>query len=136
VLLYIVEIAAAEVTALGKMATRAPRLKLADWPSVTAEVKAAKAAAGYFWFPGDVPHEFDRVKEANGRLWHGRKGLPKTFPPKQVIRPDQLRVDQIRYYRNPLRRLIEMHESANEMMGFSYVSPWPRADARNRRMQT
>lgn len=136
VLLYMIEIAAAELTALGKMATRAPRLKLADWPSIGAEVKAAKAAVAHFWFPGDKPHEFDRVKEANGRLWHGRKGLPKTFPPKHVIRPDQLRLDQIRYYRNPLRRLIEMHESTNEMMGFSYVSPWPRADARYRRMQT
>jgi hypothetical protein len=136
VLLYIVEIAAAELTALGKMATRAPRLKLADWPSVVAEVKAAKAAAAYFWFPGDEPHEFDRVKEANGRLWYGRKGLPKTFPPTRVIRPDQLRADQIRYYRNPLRRLIEMHDSTAEMMGFSYASPWPRADARQRRLQT
>ncbi len=136
VLLYIIEIAGAELVALGTMAIRPPRLKLADWPAVVAEVEAAKAAAAHFWFPGDVPHEFDRVKEANGRLWHARKGLPKTFPPKQVIRPDQLRVDQIRYYRNPLRRLIEMHESANEMMGFSYVSPWPRADARNRRIQT
>jgi hypothetical protein len=136
VLLYIIEISAGELLALGKMATRAPRLKLDDWPSVISEVKAAKAAAAHFWFPGGEPHEFDRVKEANGRLWHGRKGLPKTFPPKQVIRPDQLRVDQIRYYRNPLRRLIEMHQSVNEMMGFSYVSPWPRGDAGFRRLQT
>lgn len=136
VLLYIVEIAAAELTALGKMAARAPRLKLADWPAVLTDIKTAKAAAVHFWFPGEMPHEFDRVKEANARLWHGRRGLPTHFPPKNVIRPDQLTVEQIRYYRNPLARLIAMHDSANEMMGFSYLSPWPRADARFRRLQT
>jgi hypothetical protein len=136
VLLYSIEIAAAELIALGKMARRAPRLKLADWPSVLADVKAAKAAATHFWFPGDEPHEFDRVKEANARLWHGRKGIPRSFPPKHVIRPDQLTLEQIRYYRNPLRRLIEMHVQSRELMGFTYISPWPRADAQQRLIQT
>ncbi len=136
VLLYIIEIAAAELIALGNMARRAPRLKLADWPSVLADVKAAKAAAAHFWFPGDDPHEFDRVKEANARLWHGRKGMPRSFPPKHVVRPDQLTLEQIHYYRNPLRRLIEMHVQSPELFGFTYVSPWPRADAQQRLIQT
>jgi hypothetical protein len=136
VLLYIIEIAAAELISLGKMASRAPRLKLADWPSLLADVKAAKASAAHFWFPGGEPHEFDRVAEANARLWHGRKGIPRSFPPKHVIRPDQLTHEQIRYYRNPLRRLIQMHVQTRELMGFTYISPWPRADAQQRLIQT
>jgi hypothetical protein len=136
VLLYVIEIAAAELVSLGKMARRAPRLKLADWPSVLADVKAAKAASAHFWFPGEEPHEFDRVKEANARVWHGRRGIPKAFPPKHVVRPEHLRLEQIRYYRNPLRRLIEMHLQSRELMGFTYISPWPRADAQQRLIQT
>jgi hypothetical protein len=41
-------------------------------------------------------------------------------------------VSQIRYYRNPLRRLIRMHASFQELTGFAYRSPWPRQDARFR----
>jgi hypothetical protein len=136
VLLYVIEIAAAELLALGKMASRAPRLQLRDWAEVGVDVKSAAALTAYFWWPGGRPHEFDRVKEANARMWHGRRGIPRIFPPKHVTTPAQLRVDQVRYYRNPLRRLIDMHQSVNEYFGFSYVSPWPRPDAQQRLMQS
>ncbi len=59
-----------------------------------------------------------------------------TFPPKNMIRPDQLTLEQIRDYRNPLRRLIEMQVQSRELMGFSYISPWPRVDAQQGLKQT
>jgi hypothetical protein len=135
-LLYIVEIAAAELTALGKMATRTPRLKLAHWRTVVADIKTAKAATAYFWYPGGQPHDFDRVKEANARMWYATKDLPTQFPPKRITKPDQLKDDQIGYYRNPFRRVIQMHIQGQELMGFTYVSLWPRADAQQRLIQS
>jgi len=47
--------------------------------------------------------------------------------------PHRIPETEVRYYRNPLRRLIRMHGSYNEVTGFSYTSPWPVADSRLRR---
>lgn len=94
---------------------------------------SAGAAAAHLWFPGDDnPHEYDRVEEANSRgsRWTRRGG--GIVPRDQRLAPDELQPRQVRYYRNPLRRLIRMHESFNELTGFPYRSPWPRDDARFR----
>lgn len=128
VLLYINKIAAEELKALKRMAGRAPRVRLADWPTVEARVRTADAVAGHLWFPGDRPYHFDYVEEANSRGL--RRG--KLVPAHRRPTPSQLKVSQIRYYRNPLRRLIRMHASFQELTGFAYRSPWPRQDARFR----
>lgn len=121
-LLYINKIAAAELKALARMASRRPKVRLADWDTVESHIKTADAIAAYLWFPGDLPHQFDRVQEANSRGLRRDKLVDRD----KRSTPDQLKTSQIRYYKNPLRRLIEMHHTMSEMTGFTYVSPWPR----------
>jgi hypothetical protein len=128
ILLYINKIAAEELKALKRIAGRPPKVQLADWSSVEARVRTADAVAEHLWFPGDRPHHFDYVEEANSRGL--RRG--KLVPAQRRPTPSQLKVSQIRYYRNPLRRLIHMHASFQELTGFAYRSPWPRQDARFR----
>jgi hypothetical protein len=129
-LLYINKLAAAELKDLKRMTTRTPRVCVHDWPSVQSRIEAADAAAAHLWYPGvDQPHAYDRVEEANSRgMLSGGRLRPMNERPK----PDTLKPQQIRYYRNPLQRLIRMHESSHEFTGFAYISPWPRDDARFR----
>lgn len=128
VLLYINKIASEELKVLERMTRRAPPVGLTDWPSVEAHIKTADAVAAHLWFPGDRPHQFDYVAEANSRALRGDKPVPMNRRPT----PAQLKEAQIRYYRNPLRRLIGTHQSFFEYTGFAYESPWPREDARFR----
>ena len=50
------------------------------------------------------------------------------MPAQRRPTSSQLKASQIRYYRNPLHRLIRMHASFQELIGFAYRSPWPRQD--------
>jgi hypothetical protein len=56
------------------------------------------------------------------------------IPWKERPKPADLADDEILYYPNPLRRLINLHSGQNEMTGFPYVSPWQRSDAMYRAM--
>jgi hypothetical protein len=131
VLLYINKLAASELNFLKRMTNRTPSVQLDGWPTVEAHIAAADANAAHLWFPGvDDPHAYDRVGEANSRgMRRSGRGL---LPMDQRPTPEDLQPHQIRYYRNPLQRLIRMHQSFEEMTGFSYRSPWPRDDARFR----
>ena len=125
VLLNVAKIAAAELKALKRMSSRTPRVTINRWPTMEGHIKSADRDAAHFWYPGvDAPHAFDRVEEANSR---GRRRNASKRPA-----PEDLKPTQVRYYRNPLQRLIKMHQSFDELTGFSYVSPWPRSDARVR----
>jgi hypothetical protein len=56
-------------------------------------------------------------------------------PPSRdaVVRPENIHEDEIRYYSEPLSRLIMMHWSSIGLAtGISWISPWPRDDARLR----
>jgi hypothetical protein len=128
VLLYVNKIASEELKALKRMASRPPRVGLSDWDTVQAHVAGADTAAAHLWFPGDQPDTFDYVEEANSRGL--RNGQP--VPADQRPAPNDLSPRQVRYYRNPLTRLIRMHQSFQELTGFGYISPWPREDARFR----
>jgi hypothetical protein len=128
VLLYINKLATGELVALQQMSRRSPQVGLREWDSVEAKISLADAAASHLWFPGDPPHAYDRVQEANSRGMREGKFVPRDERPK----PDQLHIDEIRYYRNPLQRLRQMHSSFYEMTGYPYQSPWPRSDARFR----
>jgi hypothetical protein len=129
VLLYINKLATSELRYLKRMSARTPRVRIVGWPTVEAHANTADAAAAHLWFPGgDEPHMYDRVEEANSRGMHRGRLVPIDRRPK----PDDLAAHQIRYYRNPLRRLIGMHQSFQELTGFAYVSPWPRDAARSR----
>jgi hypothetical protein len=63
---------------------------------------------------------------------HGGFRRGKLVPRERRLAPDQLNERQVRYYRNPLVRLIKMHSSFSELTGYPYISPWPRQDAQYR----
>lgn len=87
-------------------------------------MRTADETTAHLWFVGQQPTEYDRVTEANERGFVGGVHVPR-----EDREPDTIPNDGIRYYRNPLRRIIGMHSSANEITGFPYVSLWPRSDA-------
>lgn len=127
-LLYVVVIAAAEIEIYGRMAGRTPRLRLRDWPDVRAEVTAAREASGYFWFLSGGPTAFDRIDEIHTRMGHLKK-------PWELPRPDPnaVKASAVRYYANPLERLVKMHQSYQEIVsGLVYRSPFERSDASTR----
>jgi hypothetical protein len=126
-LLYLVSLASGELLALERMTRRVPRVKLRDWEDVGSDISHARDLSAHLWFPPDgSPHDFDRIEEANrrsARNW-GKKGF-------EVIDPGSLSDRVIRYYRNPLRRLVRMHHSSVEFAtGLEYRSPWHRSDGR------
>jgi hypothetical protein len=74
------------------------------------------------------PQTFDRVEEAN------RRGvLPGgELVPRDERKPEDIPDDEVRYYENPLKRLIGMPHGIDEMSGFQWPSPWFRGEARQR----
>jgi hypothetical protein len=127
-LLYVVALAAAEIEMYGQMARRVPRIVLRDWDDVLREVHEAQLASSYFWFLSGVPEMFDRIDTVHTPPgnWKPKWGRPKVDP--AAITP--LRV---RYYRDPLGRLVKLHQSFQEMStGLVYRSPFERQDARFR----
>jgi hypothetical protein len=129
VLLYVISLSAAELDAFGRMARRAPKLRLSDWDNVTSGVAEARLAASYFWFLGGEPTIFDRIETVHtppgnrDPKWGRPRRDPRTLPPASV-----------RYYADPLERLIRLHSSFQEMStGLVYRSPFERGDAQFRR---
>ncbi|HCG00879.1 MAG TPA: hypothetical protein DEV93_10100 [Chloroflexi bacterium] len=132
-LLYAIALAAAELEAFGRMARRQPRLHLREWPNVEREIQAARAAASHFWFMSGGPHLYDRIQEIDTRI----PITPGSKPPwaRKIKDPSTLKPASVRYYLNPLRRLIRLHWSYQEMTTrIAFASPFPRADALQRSM--
>ena len=127
-LLYIGTIAAAELRAFARACRRGPSCPIGDWSTVETHLAATDAATTHFWFLGGDPHDLDRFHEANARMALRRSGAPRL-----AVGPATLRPEQVRYYRNPLVRVVELHETIRELStGLVYVSPFPRADAGRR----
>lgn len=127
-LLYGIVIAAAEIEIYGLMARRAPRLVLRDWHDVLSEVREAKSAASYFWFLSGEPTMLDRIDTAHTPAGNRK---PRVGRPKRD--PASMHVRHVRYYVDPFKRLIELHESRSELTtGLVYQSPFERTDARFR----
>lgn len=127
-LLYVGTLAGLEIETFDRMTFREPPVTLTDRDRVLDDVKRFREQAAYFWFPTGPPDLFDRVQEANHR-----GALPGGgIVPAEKRRPELLRESDVRYYHNPLQRLITMHLGVDEMTGFAWASPWPRADALHR----
>ena len=110
------------------MSKRAPEVALTGSGGVKRRLRVADKLIAYAWFPGQEPQFYDRVREANGRIWaDAENGIPE-----HPVTPEQLAVEDVGYYRDPLQRLIGLHLQMQELMGFNYVAAWPRSDARNR----
>ena len=130
-LLYIITIASLELEVFERMSQRDPQVGLKRWEAIRADTDRGRLLSTHLWFPRGSPHQFDRVQEANRRgVGEGRRLLRIDERP----RPEDLADDDIRYYANPLQRIIRLHAHANELTGFPYVSPWPRPDAWRRSM--
>lgn len=130
ILLYVATLAALELEVFEEMTHREPQVGLAGWEPVREDIDRGRAASAHLWFPTGVPHQFDRVQEANRR---GQAPDGRLLAMSERPKPEDLADEEIRYYANPLRRLIELHGHQNEMTGFSYVSTWPRSDSASRR---
>jgi hypothetical protein len=132
VLLYATVLACLELDALTEMSRRKPILPLRRWDEVQSDVETAKKLTAYFWFPRGSPHDFDRIEEAN------RRGIRKgqLVHPEERIKPQELSDHDVRYYENPLRRLVKMHANIDELTGFPYRSPWLRPDAWTRTLSS
>ena len=128
VLLYVITLAAEELSIFARTASRTPRLRLRGWDVVAAEIAAARAAASHFWFLSGDPLLFDRINEVHTRL--ARRRHPWGTPP---VDPMTIPIDRIRYYTNPLVRLVELHRGWRELStGLGFAPPFPRPDAINR----
>lgn len=127
--LYIISIAIAELRSLRRMSRRAPRVDLRRWDEVEQDLERADQLTSYFWFPPfGEPTEYDRIEEVNRRFIASYKRGRGEVP-----NPSQLKRRVVKYYRDPLRRLIRLHQSSTELTtGITYRSPWPRQDAQRR----
>jgi hypothetical protein len=121
-------LAAAELDAYGQMARREPRLVLRYWDDGMLEVREAQSATSYFWFLSGAPEMFDRIDTVHTPpgTWKPKWGRPK-------IEPARIEPMRVRYYRNPLGRLVKLHQSYQELStGLFYRSPFQRPDSRVR----
>lgn len=128
VLRYVIVLTAAEIEIYGRMARRDPPLLLRDWEEVKTEVREAQAAASYFWFLSGGPEMFDRIDTAHPPPgnWKPKWGRPR-------VNPAAIKTVRVRYYRNPLGRLVKLHQSYQELStGLVYRSPFERRDAQRR----
>jgi hypothetical protein len=129
ILLYVIAIGAAELEAFGRMSRRRPKVGLRGWDAVEQEIADARQASSYFWFLSGGPHEWDFIREADTRM-EVRSGKRRRLRPD----PRTIQPHRVRYYPDPLERLIKLHGSYREMVtGQVYISPFPRADAQMRR---
>jgi hypothetical protein len=124
ILLYVNFFAAYEMRSLIAAAGKTANTVIGERLALDNHLKTADEVTAHLWFIGQQPTDYNRVTEANERGF-----VDGNYVPREGREPDSVPNEDIKYYRNPLRRIIRMHHSANEWVGFSYVSPWPRNDA-------
>lgn len=100
---------------------------VADLDLLEQRLDLAEGGSSHFWFLGVNPHAYDMWKTRNETVWKAlrseNKGIILGEPsPEDVAYPS-----------DPLTRLVAMHSTASELTtGLTYISPWPRHDARFR----
>lgn len=125
-LLYICALGAWEVRSFLAMTDQPPRVDVSDRAGVEHVVAIATDASSHLWFVWGQPHSYDRFVAANHASFAAHAGKLE----RQSVRPpEDLEPGDVGYYADPLNRLIRMHSSANELLGFTYISPWSRPDA-------
>lgn len=130
ILLYVIQIAVRELRVFRQMTARPPVVELTGWDAIKERCAVAERLSSHFWFIDQSPTAYDFTQAANARSFRMRSDGDWMTPP---VKPDDLAEDDVPYYQHPLTRLVGLHGSFNEMTtGVSYVSPWPRADARFR----
>ncbi len=131
IFLYAIVIAVEELRHFREMAQRRPTVGIANWTATAELCERAWQLASHLWFPGHEPHPYDYVQEANTRAFRLRRENPTAVIQRRD--PMSIPAGEVRYYRDPMRRLVALHAGFHEIMtGYSYASPWPRADAQFR----
>ena len=123
VVLYVVAFALYELDTLLRASARPPTFALRNATALTRRMELGRAGASHLWFVGDEPHIFDRIQDANRRSWDAPPSKPRA-----LVDPHGLRASEVRYYQDPLLRLVALHRSTNELMGHSFASLWNRPD--------
>ena len=126
-LLYAIVFALYELESLLRVSSRLPAFTVDGLEELEDLMSVARAASQHLWFVRDTPHVLDRINEANRRHWEEPDPNGAT-----AVDPRTLTDNEVRYYQDPLRRMVSLHRSVNEHMGHSYHSPWPRQDAQFR----
>lgn len=130
VLLYSITFAIMELRHFGQMSQHKPVVGLRNWVATERFCERAWEQISYLWFPGHSPHAYDRIKEANRRAFRAFNSS-RDYPPFED--PFRIPKGEIGYYRDPIRRLVELHAGFHEITtGLAFVSPWPRGDAQLR----
>ena len=134
VLLYVNAIAAREIEAFLNMAEHPPVVEVAQVDEAHTAARRSRRLSAHLWFPGDLPHAYDRFIAANRAVWrHYREHRSLPDARAATPSPSALAEEDVDYYANPLTRLIGMHQSQHEMTtGNVYRSPWERPDANMR----
>ena len=121
VALYIATFAAIEVRSI--LVHCADELDETFAQALSTAADHAERGSAHLWFPPGEATIWDRHQavlemQADSDVF----GRP-------IVEPEDLDESQIRYYSNPLQRLVNLHRSGREMVtGLYYESPWPRAD--------
>jgi hypothetical protein len=114
---YVCVIGARYLDAFLAMADRPPAVGIDRRDDLGDLVARATRATHHLWFLTDTPQAYDLGQELVGRA--GEAGTFVRIDPASVAE------NEIRYYRDPLKRLLGMHESTTELStGFSYMSPY------------
>ncbi len=126
VLLYALALGALEILNFLPVVKTKPGVSLADPDRIDLVLRVAESSSTHFWFLGTNAHPYDLWKAHNTAFF-------QLFKDGQLTTPQPPPPDEVPYPTDPLRRLIEMHASTTEVLtGLTYLSPWPREDARFR----
>jgi hypothetical protein len=127
VLLYALAIGALEARNFLESLHDHPDVMVAGEYDVRAAIEQAERSSSHFWFLGSNPHAYDTWTARNEKVFRQlRDGEQNGLPPEPSAA-------EVPYPRDPLKRLIAMHGNAQELMsGLTYLSPWPRDEARYR----
>jgi hypothetical protein len=110
VLLSAVQLSATYLRAFVDMTQRPPEVGVVDSEAVEVLIARSLEAADHLWFLVDSPHAFDRGQELLSRTASER--VFRSFTDADLL---ALAPGDVRYYRNPLSCLRQMHQSSREL---------------------
>lgn len=126
-LLYVVSFASLELRNFLKAVEPRPDVQISEATAILRDIEQADIAIAHFWFLGTNPHSYDLFTARNTEAFRALRDA------KGGTLPNTPKAEEISYPRNPLKRLVAMHASGRELItGLTYISPWPRDDARRR----
>jgi hypothetical protein len=120
--LYTIAVAITELRSFIAFVDARPKLRLKNRERLLQATERAASLISYMWFPRiGAPTPYDQFNEANRRA----SGEGFQFRSPEATPPDQIAASDVHYYRNPLQRLVRLHQGANEIAtGFSYIPLW------------